>query len=265
MSELILIFFAGVLALLYGLNALLQAIRRAPKLGRVALYLAALVLGLVLTALIRLAGAEQAEPLAQPAVLIIAAGLGVFSLIALLGELFRPERLQGSRGVLGLGVALLMALSTVTIPVTRQTILAQLPPTPTLPVISLAQLQSGPTSTLTPTRTPFPTFTPSATRTPRAVTATATSTPIQFPTRTPVPTATLPTPCVANTQYNVNLRAEPDTESDLVITLPFGTAVMLYGRNTDSTWWFAEVDGQRGWLNGEFLVVSPACSTLPVR
>jgi len=196
-SELILIFFAGVLALLYGLNALLQAIRRAPKLGRVALYLAALVLGLVLTALIRLAlirlaGAEQAEPLAQPAVLIIAAGLGVFSLIALLGELFRPERLQGSRGVLGLGVALLMALSTVTIPVTRQTILAQLPPTPTLPVISLAQLQSGPTSTLTPTRTPFPTFTPSATRTPRAVTATATSTPIQFPTRTPVPTATLP-------------------------------------------------------------------------
>ena len=47
--------------------------------------------------------------------------------------------------------------------------------------------------------------------------------------------------------------------------LEFGTSVLLYGRNADSTWWFAEVDGQRGWLNGEFLVVSPACSTLPVR
>ena len=83
MSELILIFFAGVLALLYGLNALLQAIRRAPKLGRVALYLAALVLGLVLTALIRLAGAEQAEPLAQPAVLGLA---GALTLAAIVGK-----------------------------------------------------------------------------------------------------------------------------------------------------------------------------------
>lgn len=264
MSELLLIAIAGLFALLYGLNALLQSIRRPPRVGRFALYLAALVMMLPLVALIRLASADQPEPLALPMLLIVAAGLGVFSLIALVAEVTRPERLAGSRGVLGLGVALLLALSTVTIPATRQVILAQLPPTPTLPVLSLAQLQAV-TTTPSPTRTPFPTFTPSQTRTPRPVTATATSTPIQFPSRTPAPTETLPTPCIANTQYNVNLRAEPDTTADLVATLPFGTTVTLYGRNADSTWWYSEVEGRRGWLKGEFIIVSPACANLPVR
>jgi hypothetical protein len=265
LSELLLIVSGGVFALLYGLNALLQALRRPPKLGRFALYLAALALALPIVALLRLASAPQPEPLALPALLVIAAGLGILSLVALIGEVIRPERLNGSRGVLGLGVALLLALSTVTIPVTRQAILAQLPPTPTLPVLSLAQLQGGPTNTLTPSRTPFPTYTPSLTRTPRPVTATVTATPLLFPSRTPAPTDTLPAPCIATTQYNVNLRAEPDTESALVATLPFGLSVMLYGRTTDSGWWYTEVEGQRGWLKGEFVVVSPACANLPVR
>lgn len=267
MSDLLLIAVGALFALLYGLNALLQVIRRTPKVGRFALYLAALALALPLVAWVRQASTDQPEALVQPALLVIAAGLGLFSLIALIGEITRPERLSGSRGVLGLGVALLLALSTFSIPVARQTILAQLPPTPTLPVIALAQVVDGPTSTVTPSRTPFPTFTPSPTRTPRPMTATvnATATPIQFPTRTPVPTATLPTPCVANTQFNVNLRAEPSTEADLVRTIPFGTSVLVYARNEASTWWFTEIDGQRGWLLGEFLVLSPACTSLPAR
>jgi uncharacterized protein YgiM (DUF1202 family) len=120
------------------------------------------------------------------------------------------------------------------------------------------------TSTPFPTVTPPPTSRPTATRTPRP-TVTATNTRERFTTRTPTPTPTLPSPCLARAEFNVNLRAEPDLEAALITTIPFETVVNVFGRNDDSTWWFVEYEGNGGWVSGEFVTVTSSCSRLPVR
>ncbi|HEX2619300.1 MAG TPA: SH3 domain-containing protein, partial [Phototrophicaceae bacterium] len=120
------------------------------------------------------------------------------------------------------------------------------------------------TSTLLPTVTPPPTSQPSATRTPRP-TATATRTRVHYMTPTPTLTETLPSPCVAVANFNVNLREKPSLDANLVVTIPYETVVNVFGRNEDSTWWFAEYEGQAGWIKGEFITLTSSCSKLPVR
>ena len=110
----------------------------------------------------------------------------------------------------------------------------------------------APTRTSLPTRTPRPTFTPSPTRQ-------------LFSTLTPTFTPTLPTPCVITVDYNLNMRAEPSLESEQLLVIPFDTNVLAYGRNADSTWWFVEYENQSGWVAGEFVRASDACTALPVR
>jgi hypothetical protein len=127
------------------------------------------------------------------------------------------------------------------------------------------QMTSVPdTSTPLPTITPPPTARSSATRTPRP-TATVTPTRERFATRTPTLTPTLPSPCLAQAEYNVNIRAEPDTDSALVTTIPFETVVNVFGRNEDSTWWYVEYEGNAGWVNDEFVTETSSCNRLPVR
>jgi uncharacterized protein YraI len=64
-------------------------------------------------------------------------------------------------------------------------------------------------------------------------------------------------------QYNLRLRALPDPESDTLLVIPYTTTVELYGRSADSTWWLSIFDGQSGWVDGAYLMLSGACSTLP--
>lgn len=135
----------------------------------------------------------------------------------------------------------------------------------------------APTSTLAPTATPtaarLATNTaipaPTATRTPAA--ASATPTRFTFSTRTPLPTATPVTPCLASVEFNLRLRARPETASDTLTVIPFGTAIELFGRGPDSDspvpdefWWQTEWEGQRGWVDGQFMIVSRACASLPL-
>lgn len=117
-----------------------------------------------------------------------------------------------------------------------------------------AQAPTGtptPTSTVTPSRTPAP--------------PTATPTRWQYATRTPTPTATLPAPCLALTLYNLNLRAAPNREAAIQLTIPYNTTVMVYGRTADSGWWFVEYDGQTGWVDGQYVQAATACAALPAR
>jgi hypothetical protein len=261
---------AAIFALLYGLNAIIQTIRRQPRIGFTQTLFAFLVVLLPLAALI--GNHLETEPLAllRTLALGIAAGIALLSLIVMLLELRRPERLKGSRGLLGIGAGLLVAISTFTVPLIADYAFSAVP-TATLPIVLASSAErtdepvgERPTATLTRTPTPTLTATATPTRRPQA-TPTMTATRFQFATRTPHPTATLPNPCLALANFNVNLRARPEGDADVLTVIPYNNTVMLFGRNDDSTWWYGDYDGEAGWVNGEFLTLSASCDGLPER
>jgi uncharacterized protein YraI len=65
--------------------------------------------------------------------------------------------------------------------------------------------------------------------------------------------------------YNLNLRAEPNFESAVLLVIPFDSTITLFGRSADSTWWLTEYENQAGWVSGEFIRLSDSCAELPVR
>lgn len=119
--------------------------------------------------------------------------------------------------------------------------------------------------TATPTATVTPSRTPTATRTERP-TETPSPTRERFSTSTPTLTPTLPNPCLASVDFNLNLRSEPDAEaSEVLAVIPFDTVVSVSGTNEDRTWWYVQYEGQAGWVDGEFVSTTAACDDLPVR
>jgi hypothetical protein len=131
-------------------------------------------------------------------------------------------------------------------------------------IAAVASTSLTPLPTLPSTPINTPSVTPSPSRTPRP-TATPTNTRAVFVRPTATETPTLPSPCVAVMNYNVNMRREPDLEAELVVTIPYETAVTLFGRDEDSEWWFAEYEGEGGWIKGEFITTTSSCEKLPVR
>lgn len=125
-------------------------------------------------------------------------------------------------------------------------------------------VSQSPTTTPPPTVTQSPTVTASPSRTPRP-TATPTNTRALFVRPTATSTPTLPSPCVALMNFNVNMRREPNLEAELVLTIPYETAVTLFGRDEDAEWWFAEYEGEGGWISDEFITATSSCDKLPVR
>ena len=139
---------------------------------------------------------------------------------------------------------------------TRPSLLTLLTETPavTEEIVPSATATPQPTLTATPlpteTNTPRPTPTPSATR-------------FRFSTRTPTPTLTPVTPCLAEVQYNLRLRAQPSPDSETLLVIPYTTTLELYGHSADSIWWLTIYEGQTGWVDGTYLMLSAACSALP--
>ncbi len=122
--------------------------------------------------------------------------------------------------------------------------------TPTLmltntPAASAATHSSARQAVL-PTITPSPAI--SATPTPFASLATA------------VPTVSAIT-CDLLTLYNLNLRAEADADSELLLTIPYGTSITAVEVNADG-WWRVSFGGQEGWVSGEYVSPAATCSTL---
>jgi hypothetical protein len=390
------IFFAA----LFLLNNLLKTIFHSEKIRFLDLALAFLVTLVTLTALIANNTLEAPEPLVEQVALWLALAVIGISVIITLLEIFRPQRLKGSRGILGISSGLLLIISTFTVPfvavyfslssntiatsssddvemteeasatdelverterfntlfravreviadeigIDEVTVFTQLDAgTPLAKIVEenggsvervverisdimqagireaadtgemnpiqaallLSQMDNlifiavntsltefggrfgGPTPTGTrpslltlltetavpmqttsmPSTTPQPTLTatpvPTETRTPRP-TSTPSATRFQFSTRTPTPTPTQVRPCLATTQYNLRLRALPTQDSDTLLTIPYATAIELYGHNRDSTWWLTNYENQSGWVDGSYLILSAACSTLPV-
>lgn len=116
----------------------------------------------------------------------------------------------------------------------------------------------------TPTFTPAPTNTSLPTPTP-----TASATRYHYSTRTPTPTFTPVTPCLASVEYNLRLRSAPNTDSDTLTVIDYGTTVELYGKGGASEngalWWYTVYEGQEGWLDGQYMLVGSGCDRLPQR
>lgn len=157
-------------------------------------------------------------------------------------------------------------------------------PAPSATDVPTAMPTATPTLAATPTPTPSPTpaRTLPPTVTPRPPLEVLLTPAFTVPAYTPVtadaavvvddalsPTATS-TPvvqmtCMATTAYNLRLRALPSTESETLTTIPFNTVVMLAARTADSSWWQTGYDGQTGWVDGAYLLLSQACASLPIR
>lgn len=290
-DSLLLLAGAGVFALLFALNALVKTLARRVKIGFLDLLLAfgaalLTVGGLIYNYLPTSAGLF---PFVLPWVLAGAAALAVFCAVIAALELARPEKLRGSRAILGWGVSILAALSTLAVPYASVT----LEPTPApvrmidsngLPVAlgstpAAGAAQAASTSeatgeaeqeptlrpTATNTATARPTATPTLTRTP-APTATPFATRTRgFASRTPTPTQTLVTPCVAQVLYNLRLREAPNEDAETLAVIPFDTAVAMYARSEDGAWWYVLYENQEGWIDGQYIRATSACDQLPER
>jgi len=264
---LVLVAAGAIFALLFILVAIINVFRAESRLTFWDTLLAFLVACLPLAGLMNSAMQGVPDSLTVSAVLILAVILGAISLLILVGERARKRlTAKTSRGVFGLGIGVLLAVSTFTVPLTAEQIL--LPALATATPIDVAALQRIDSETAV-TGTAFPTFTPTSsptatiTRTPRP-TETPSPTRMSFASRTPEPTATAVTPCLALALYNLNQRSEPDTNAELQQTIPFDNTVALYGRTADSVWWYGEYEGKQGWMMGEYMTLSASCERLPV-
>ncbi|MCK6577437.1 MAG: hypothetical protein L6Q98_04955 [Anaerolineae bacterium] len=104
--------FAG----LSGLNNLLKTILRRHSVGFFDLLLIFAATLLPAGALIAAHLGDAPDPLIAHGVLLIGGGVAAAHLLIALLEIFRPQRLRGSRGILGMFSALILAFSAVYIP-----------------------------------------------------------------------------------------------------------------------------------------------------
>ncbi len=289
----------AVFGLIFLLNSIRRAIQGREKVGFFETLIAFLAVVFPVLALVN--NSASAQPL--PMVNIAAIGLGVIvavlSIITILIERRNPGRkLSQRRGVLGIGLGVLLIVATFVVPTASK---LQLPnraaantassaagsgnvnvaevaaanvvvnsPTPTLskpialvptntPDVVLLQMSA------TPTR--FPSPMPTATNTPFVIATTTAGTVTIAGTSQPTgqsPDAQTAT-CLVVTRLNVNLRSGADTTYDLLLTIPFSTTLDVSAKNKAGDWWFVSYQNKTGWVSGEFVNADANCAKLPVK
>jgi len=115
-------------------------------------------------------------------------------------------------------------------------------PTATLPNLRQAVL---------PTITPTLAFT--ATPTPTTTTANAVGS-------TQDAASMVQATCDLLVLYNLNLRAEPSADAQLILTIPYSTRITADASRDG--WWHVEYNGQTGWVSGEFVSAPSTCDSL---
>jgi hypothetical protein len=213
-------------------------------------------------------------------------GLGILVIVAGIITLFiersKPGRpLNQRRGLLELGVGLLLIASTFVVPVASRPLApsavgarASTNPTATSDIVNVAQMTPISQIALVPTRTPDAAV--------LQLSATPTRLPSLTPTRTNTPfVLASPTPgaengtasvesaetslCSAVVSKNLNLRSGPETNYQVLLTIPFSTTINVSARNEASSWWFVRYQTQTGWVSGDYLTLGTGCADLPVR
>lgn len=114
--ETLLVIFGALFALLYALTALIQTVRRRTDIRRFEIALIFLVVFLPLIALALQSLASSGTAADQDSSLLLAILFGGFGLVLLIVELFRPQRLRHSRGLLSLGAAFMLSIASLLIP-----------------------------------------------------------------------------------------------------------------------------------------------------
>ncbi len=112
----LLVIFGAFFAVLYALVALIQTLRRRTVIRRFEIALIFLIVFLPLIALALEAMETSGTAIDQDRSLLLAAILGVFGLSLIIIELFRPQRLRQSRGLLSLFSAVLLGVASLLIP-----------------------------------------------------------------------------------------------------------------------------------------------------
>jgi len=212
-------------------------------------------------------------------------GLSVFGL-EIVQALFEVRRFPDRRPVaaLGAGVGLLIGVSTLLVPVIPGQLAPLTRPTSTATFIATTLPTHTPrvsaTATLRPSRTPTATALPSLTPTPSfsaplATPSAAGSAPSIVPpsavvtrtasTSTQVSSPNIsgsPLPCTITINKNANLRAMPSVDSQLLLTIPFGSTVN--GTARAKGWWRVHYRDQDGWLIASAVTASEGCAALPI-
>lgn len=262
MNAFILLAFGVLFAALFVASNALLVVRRTERIGFASTLLAFLTT-VTLALSVTLAAVDRLG-FVRPAVLLTAAVVAAFSALLLLSELRQQLSWKHSRGLLGVGLSAAVWLSALVASASVDALLASVAPSFS-PTFAVSPQQNAPLEpTQRPTQPPTPTLSPSPSRT-HTPTATTTATrPLRL-TRTPTPTLTPVMPCLAQTLYNVNLRAGPSRTTERLTTVPFNTTLSLFARSADSAWWLTNYEGLEGWLAGEFLSLTAACRSLPIR
>ena len=68
---------------------------------------------------------------------------------------------------------------------------------------------------------------------------------------------------IVNTSY-LNVRSGPDAGYTIVGLVGGSDTLEVVGRNDDRSWWYVDVGGVRGWINGEHVLVRGDLSDVPV-
>lgn len=106
--------------------------------------------------------------------------------------------------------------------------------------------------------------TPAPTSTPTEIIAPVIVVQTEAPTAIPATMTATPEPatCSLVINFNLNLRAQPNSGGELITTIPFGSVVQTTGQNGDG-WWQVSYGRQSGWVSGEFVTPGTGCAALP--
>lgn len=260
---------AAVALALFVIIGFIQAIREKTQVGCLSNFLVFIALAAsIASAVLITLGNEQDSPVP----LIILGSVVVLLVLSIIiyvlerrGEQFK--RLY-SRGLLGIGVGIIIAVGFFFTLFVPSAVFPLPTATPIVAGIQESQDSTAIAGNIVPTQQANTTATPRATYTP---TQTYTPLPPPSPTRTRrayvPPTITL-TPeeeqvsenCDARVTVNLNVRAEPTTDADIVAIIPEDTFVRIVARNDDGNWWRTEFQGEQGWVSGDFLELDPICT-----
>lgn len=257
---------------LFALISLIQAARKEAQAGCWSTISILLGFSLLIASFILSSLSENVVGLSLPIVLGTLATLAVISLIVYVLERRSDEFKQlFSRGLLGLGTSILLTIAFWLIPMIPQQIFPLPTPTPIAQAIRNTSSSASANANIVPTDAQASQSTPTE-RATVASTTTYTPMPSPSPTRTRrayVPPTLTVTPeatvvaeeCDAQVTVNLNVRAEPDTDADIVAIIPEAQYIALYGRSDNGTWWLTEYEDEEGWVFGEYLTLDPICLT----
>jgi len=291
--SILLVAAGGLFALLFIFITITRAVQGREKVSFFETLLAFLALTLPLLALVNNNASDPSLMLVNRAPIGIAALVIVASFVTSLIEWRKSARaFNQRRGVLGIGIGVLLIAATFAVPlVSRLDLFAPMTnpqavgnaPTASDNLVNISETGRG-SQPESVQQIPL-----MATNTPGAIALEVSATPTRLPSITPTPTNTpymlvSPTPgtavttqnesqpvvitertCLAVVQNNLNLRSGPGMDQQLLLTIPSSTTLDLSGRNQDSSWWFVQYQAQAGWVNGDYLTLGPGCEDLPLR